>query len=157
MKKKSYNYKFIIGIIIGLLLVSGVYAASYIGNATELSYDNTTSGLSSSNVQEALDELYNMKDNMNCPKGYVCELDLIVVSYDANGGTGAPDSQIKTEGVDLILSSIIPTRPSFQFLGWSTNSSATSSEYSAGGTYTYDEDITLYAIWRYSGGGGGAD
>ena len=91
MKKKSYNYKFIIGIIIGLLLVSGVYAASYIGNASELSYDNTTSGLSSSNVQDALEELYNMIDNINCPEGYYCELDSGGDSGDDSGGNSGAE------------------------------------------------------------------
>ena len=69
-KKKSYNYKIILGLMIGIILsVSGVYAATtYIGNGVDLTYDNSKSGLSSTNVQDALDELY----GKSCPDGYVC-------------------------------------------------------------------------------------
>ena len=67
---KKKNYKLFIGIIAGIIISSGiVYAASYVGTAKDLKYDNTVSGLYSSNVQDALDELWEMKD---CPSGYGC-------------------------------------------------------------------------------------
>ena len=68
--KKSYNYKIILGLMIGIILsASGVYAATtYIGNGVDLTYDNSKSGLSSTNVQDALNELY----GKSCPEGYVC-------------------------------------------------------------------------------------
>ena len=71
-----------------------------------------------------------------------------IVSYDANGGTNPPANQTKTENVNLILSSVIPTRTGYDFLGWSTSSSATSATYSAGGTYTANSSATLYAVWK---------
>ena len=53
------NYKFILGVIIGLIWSSGIaYAATILFESSEVSYDNTTSGLSATNVQSALDELY---------------------------------------------------------------------------------------------------
>ena len=69
--KKSYNYKIILGLMIGIILsASGVYAATtYVGNGVDLTYDNSKSGLSSTNVQDALDELYGKS---SCPDGYVC-------------------------------------------------------------------------------------
>lgn len=70
------------------------------------------------------------------------------VRYNANGGTGAPSSQIKTYGVDLTLSSTIPTRSGYNFLGWSTSSTATSATYAAGGSYTTNAGATLYAVWE---------
>ncbi len=68
--KKSYNYKIILGLVIGIILsAGGVYAATtYIGNGVDLTYDNSKSGLSSTNVQDALNELY----AKSCPDGYVC-------------------------------------------------------------------------------------
>ncbi len=69
------------------------------------------------------------------------------VSYNANGGSGAPASQTKTEGVSLTLSSTKPTRSGYTFLGWGTSSSSTVASYSAGGVYTNDASITLYAVW----------
>ena len=52
------NYRFIIGIVIGILLTgTSVYAANTI-YSKNVTYDNSGSGLSSVNVQDALDELY---------------------------------------------------------------------------------------------------
>ena len=70
------------------------------------------------------------------------------VRYNANGGTGAPSSQTKTYGVNLTLSSTIPSRSGYNFLGWSTSSTATSATYSAGGSYTANAGATLYAVWE---------
>ena len=69
------------------------------------------------------------------------------VIYDANGGSGAPTSQTKTYGQTLTLSNTKPTRSGYTFLGWSTSSTATKATYSAGGSFTIDEDTTLYAVW----------
>lgn len=72
----------------------------------------------------------------------------LTVSYDANGGVGAPASQQKISGVDMVLSNTVPVREGYNFLGWSTSSSATSAMYAAGGLYTADKSITLYAVWQ---------
>lgn len=71
------------------------------------------------------------------------------ISYDANGGTGAPGRQTKTYGVTLTLTTIQPTRKNYLFLGWSKDRNATSASYTAGGSYTDNADVTLYAVWRY--------
>lgn len=70
------------------------------------------------------------------------------VSFNANGGTGAPASQTKTYGVALTLSSTKPTRTNYTFKGWGTSSSATTVAYAAGGSYNTNSAITLYAIWE---------
>lgn len=70
------------------------------------------------------------------------------VSYNANGGSGAPSSQTKWKDQTLTLSSTKPTRTGYTFLGWSTSSSATSATYSAGGSYTANSAATLYAVWK---------
>ena len=51
--------KFIIGVIVGGLIFGsiGVYAATYFPS-NQTTYDNTASGLQSTNVQDAIDELY---------------------------------------------------------------------------------------------------
>lgn len=74
------------------------------------------------------------------------------VSYNANGGTGAPESQIKTYGEDLTLSDVIPARSGCAFLGWATSDTAEEPEYLSGGMYTENADITLYAVWKRKGG-----
>lgn len=70
------------------------------------------------------------------------------ITYNANGGTGAPDAQTKWYGTDLTLSSTKPTRTGYSFLGWSTSSTATSATYTAGASYTANSAATLYAVWK---------
>ena len=70
------------------------------------------------------------------------------VSYNANGGSGAPSSQTKIKDTTLTLSAQQPTRDGYTFLGWATSSSATSAQYQPGGSYTNNASVTLYAVWR---------
>ena len=70
------------------------------------------------------------------------------IKYNANGGTGAPATQTKTEDVNITLSSTKPTRSGYKFLGWSTSSTATSATYQPGATYSTNASVTLYAVWR---------
>jgi uncharacterized repeat protein (TIGR02543 family) len=72
------------------------------------------------------------------------------VSYNANGGSGAPAAQTKTQNVNLTLSSVRPTRSGYNFLGWSTSSAATSASYQPGAAFTVNANTTLYAIWQAS-------
>lgn len=69
------------------------------------------------------------------------------VSYNANGGTGAPDSQKKIYGSTLTLSTARPTRDGYVFMGWATTS-AGDVAYMPGSAYGADADITLYAVWQ---------
>lgn len=69
------------------------------------------------------------------------------VSFNANGGSGAPGSQYKYYGSSLTLSSTKPTRTGYTFNGWNTNSSGSGTNYSAGGSYTANSSTTLYAKW----------
>lgn len=70
------------------------------------------------------------------------------VTYNANGGSGAPSSQIKTYGVTLTLSSTKPTRTGYNFKGWATTANATTATYASGASYTANAAITLYAVWE---------
>ena len=66
MKNKfKNNFKFFVGLIIGLI-VSGVgtYAITQI-SATTVTYDNTNSGLNATNAQEAYDELVSRINTMD--------------------------------------------------------------------------------------------
>lgn len=99
------------------------------------------------------------------------------VSYNANGGTGAPANQTKTKDVTLTLSSTTPTRASetttgatvtfsdsvgtpaystyttvgatvsYTFDHWNTKQDDSGTSYSPGGSYTANEAATLYAQW----------
>lgn len=69
------------------------------------------------------------------------------VSFNANGGTGAPGSQTKWYGTVLTLSTVKPTRTNYEFLGWSTSATG-AAEYQPGGQYGADANVTLYAVWK---------
>ena len=72
------------------------------------------------------------------------------VTYNANGGTGAPDPQTKTHGHDLTLSNKVPTRTGYEFDGWNTQANGNGTSYSPGGKYSENANVTLYAQWTPS-------
>lgn len=76
------------------------------------------------------------------------KINTYTVTYNVNGGSGAPSSQTKTYGQALTLSSTKPTRPNYNFKGWSKNKNAVSADYTAGGSYYTDSNVTLYAVWE---------
>jgi len=73
------------------------------------------------------------------------------ITYDANSGTGAPATQTKNYGVSLTLSSTKPTKTSYTFTIWNTKPDGSGDDYFAGGSYTKNADITLYAQWAQTG------
>ncbi len=74
------------------------------------------------------------------------------ITYNANGGTGAPEPVTKLCGNDVNLSTVKPTRSGYTFLGWGTSASDTTVDYAPGTRYYKDESITLYAIWQCNHG-----
>lgn len=74
------------------------------------------------------------------------------IKYNANGGSGAPSNYTTTDGSPtktIQLSPVTPTKPGYQFLGWSKSSTATSPSYNAGSSYSFDYgSIQLYAVWK---------
>ncbi len=69
------------------------------------------------------------------------------VSYNANGGSGAPGNQTKWWGEVLTLSNTRPTRANHTFLGWATSANGAVA-YQPGGRYGADNNNTLYAVWK---------
>lgn len=70
------------------------------------------------------------------------------VSYNANGGSGAPSSQTKWYGTNLTLSSSKPTRKGYTFKCWNTKSDGSGTNYNPSANYTTDgSSVTLYAQW----------
>lgn len=77
----------------------------------------------------------------------VWKVNTYTVSYNANGGTGAPSAQTKTYNVSLTLSATVPTRSGYIFQGWATSSTGAVA-YQPSGSYTANAAVTLYAIWK---------
>ena len=81
----------------------------------------------------------------------------VTLTFNANGGSGAPSAQTyygSSQYIEVTIPSQVPTRSGYNFLGWATSSSATEAKYFAGQTYTNwwaDTSGTytqaLYAVW----------
>ncbi|MDO5292758.1 MAG: InlB B-repeat-containing protein [bacterium] len=70
------------------------------------------------------------------------------VHYNANGGSGAPADQKKTEGQQLSLPNKKPTRVGYTFKYWIASIGG---DYNPGQKYTHDQDggtVTMKANWK---------
>lgn len=84
----------------------------------------------------------NSEDNVDVEETYT-------VTYDANGGTGAPSPQTKIKGVTLKLSTVKPTKQGYEFYGWAgAYPDQLGRLIHAGGDYDQDRSVTLYAAWK---------
>lgn len=72
------------------------------------------------------------------------------VTYNANGGSGAPATGYKTYGANYTISTTRPQRTGYTFLGWGTSASATTASYQPGATYSTNAALALYAVWQLS-------
>ena len=79
--------------------------------------------------------------------------------YNANGGTGVPDSQTytslsapSTQAIFTIRDQI-PTKDGYTFKGWADSAAATTAQYQPGGKIAVnhaDSPKTIYAVWECS-------
>ena len=70
---KRYNYKLIIGFILGIILFGGVVYSEILYNSNIVHYDNSNGTLTSSNVQAAIDELATRYAAVSsCPSDKIC-------------------------------------------------------------------------------------
>ena len=113
------------------------------------------------------------------PTYFIVEQVTYTITYNANGGTGAPAAQTKTHDVALTLSSTKPTRAnasagsytvtlntnggsvstdkltaarttSYTFKNWNTAANGGGTSYNPGASYTANAAATLYAQWNSS-------
>ena len=70
------------------------------------------------------------------------------VSYNANGGSGAPGSGSFKHGAGCTISSTIPSRTGYSFRGWTTSATSNQVKYVPGSSYNTNSSITLYAVWE---------
>lgn len=73
------------------------------------------------------------------------------VTFDANGGSGAPSAISCVPGASITIPTTKPTKSGKIFLGWGTSSTSawSDSDRIIGATYTPIGSVTLYAIWGY--------
>ncbi len=90
-------------------------------------------------------------------EGYVLKKNLYLLtevegedtlSYDANGGEGAPDAQSVPYGTSATVGDAIPTLEGDTFLGWSLVPHNYKVDYKAGDAISLQGNTTLYAVWE---------
>lgn len=90
---------------------------------------------------------------------YAVWMPFFELKYDANGGTGAPDSQTRTAShptvnqVTFTVPDKTPTKEGYTFKGWADSATATDAQYQPGGKVTVkhaDSPKTVYAVWEES-------
>ena len=90
---------------------------------------------------------------------YAVWMPFFELRYDANGGTGAPDSQTRTAShptvnqVTFTVPNQTPTKEGYTFKGWADSATATDAQYQPGGTVAVkhaDSPKTVYAVWKES-------
>ena len=68
------------------------------------------------------------------------------VSYNANGGTGAPAAQ-QTSGGNVTVPNVTPVRPGYTFGGWNTQANGGGTSRANGVTFAPGGNMVLYAQW----------
>lgn len=75
----------------------------------------------------------------------------ITLTYNANGGSGAPGPETKKveigKSATFTVSATEPTRENYTFKGWSTDEKAATAEFIGGNSITISQNTTLYAVW----------
>ena len=98
------------------------------------------SGTLEGSVQIASKELLNRYYSGN-QSGYE-------INYNANSGSSTNTKTFFESGSSVTILGDITSKDGYHLLGWSKNYNSTSAEYSIGGTYSFDQSTTLYAIWQ---------
>lgn len=80
------------------------------------------------------------------PESFTKQPETLVISYDANGGTGAPEMKtINANGADIIIGKA-PTKQGFTFKGYLDES--TNTLYQPGTVYTVTKSVVFIAQWE---------
>jgi uncharacterized repeat protein (TIGR02543 family) len=70
------------------------------------------------------------------------------ITYNANGGSGAPSTSSVATDATATVSASVPTRAGYTFLRWNTAANGSGNDYSSGATFSMGAtNITLYAVW----------
>lgn len=138
--------------------LSGVYPSgasgkeSYDSNIISISRDGNIYTITAKKVGTTNFSFLVYDKNGNLIASTTCKISVTqntyTVKYDANGGVGAPAAQTKIEDNDLILSSVIPNKTGYIFDGWASSANGAGFQFSPGGKYNLNNNMTLYAQYN---------
>lgn len=75
-------------------------------------------------------------------------VNVYMISYVPNGGTGENKYRIKVENISVEVIENTYTRPGYVFRHWNTKIDNSGTSYVAGNDYEENENSVLFAIWR---------
>lgn len=124
-------------------------------NATKITIDVKSLGIPSTNAFCIGSQANVSGETYATMRGITATLTVVTtesdfkLSYNANGGSGAPGEQTAVDvgSHTFTISSTEPTRSGYIFKGWAKTSTATSAAYQPGGTISISSNTTLYAVW----------
>ncbi len=154
--KSNGNFKYYVGLRVK------DNANTYWGDKSKTVAMNGMSGMSSTD-QAGKKGQWKIYENSEDDNYYCSWIPVYTLTYNANGGEGAPEAQeVISDAVPCqwTLSTTQPTWADHVFLGWSTNSSATVADADAekddlGSPYPASGNVTLYAVWQACSGPNG--
>lgn len=72
------------------------------------------------------------------------------IFYDLNGGEGEIGETQKVHGYPAAVTTLVPTREAYDFMGWALSGDAAEAAYQPADAITENQDMTLYAVWKLS-------
>ena len=75
-----------------------------------------------------------------------------VVTFDSNGGSGTMSNQVSNTATSLTSNAF--TNTGCAFVAWNDSANANGTSYANTAVYSFTADVTLYAQWNCSSGGG---
>ena len=73
---------------------------------------------------------------------------LYYIAYDTDGGSTAPKTTYFKTGSSAKITSSVPTKAGYTFMGWASSKGSSTVSYRAGDVYSTKKSITLYAVWQ---------
>lgn len=136
----------------GTLVIGGTkysFSATYKSNQkTKIAEKSKTIEKTTKSQKISVEAVFNSGTSSGKVSGsdsvVVKALESFTVSYSASGATGIPGKQTKWYGKPLTLSSSVPKKTGYVFNNWRGSNG---SNYSPGGKYTGNTNLTLTAQW----------
>lgn len=157
----TWSYDGITSIPVGGVTLDGVISDDDVTVNSSAVLDNANEGKRTATITYTLTGIkadnYKLVNNLSTKEVIITDnpANMVVLSYDANGGNGSMNSQRVHKGDQVTVSANTFTRDHYIFDGWNTQPNGNGTSYKAGDTFVIDQNVVLYAQWKSDGSSGG--
>ena len=157
----TWPYDGITSIPVGGVTLDGVISDDDVTVNSSAVLDNANEGKRTATITYTLTGIkadnYQLVNNLSTKEVIITDnpANMVVLSYDANGGNGSMNSQRVHKGDQVTVSANTFTRDHYIFDGWNTQPNGNGTSYKAGDTFVIDQNVVLYAQWKSDGSSGG--